>query len=226
MIRSSSFFLILLLAPLIQADDQYYYTYFTLQDDGNVTCSGNYIESATLELDCENDYCPLGTTVTLTGDVTVGNNGLPSDSASIGLSISGYSISSWDDINMCEYLNGGGCPNAGTYGIEDYSLTLPEPSDSLSAAGSMGMTISVGADITFDTGDTEQCTFKIALVNRNNSYSYSLGYLGMAGFMMFGVATTLGSKRRKVATIQLDGEEREGTYDHFELMPKPQGVQV
>ena len=158
--------------------------------------------------------------------VTVGDNGLPSESASIGLSVSGYSISSWDDINMCEYLKGGGCPDAGTYGISDYSLELPNPSESLSAAGSMGMTISVGADIYFETGESEECTFKIALVNRDNSYSYSLGYLGMAGFMMFGVATTLGIKRRKVATIQLESEDREGTYNHFELMPKAQGVQV
>ena len=72
MIRPS-LLLIILLSPLIVcADDSSsspsYYTYFTLQDDGNVTCSGNYIQSATLELDCENDYCPLGTTVTLTGD--------------------------------------------------------------------------------------------------------------------------------------------------------------
>lgn len=156
--------------------------------------------------------------------VTVGSNGLPSESASIGLSISGYSISSWDDVNMCEYLNGGGCPNEGTYDISDYSLDLPDPSSSLSLAGSMGMSISVGADIYFDTGDYEQCTFTIALVNKTNSYS--MGYIGMAGFMLFGVATTLGIKRRKVATIQLEQDDTEGSHNHFELMPKGKAVRV
>ena len=46
----------------------YHYTYFTLEDGGSVTCSGNYIDSAILELDCDDTFCPLGTTVTLTGD--------------------------------------------------------------------------------------------------------------------------------------------------------------
>ena len=158
--------------------------------------------------------------------VTVGSNGLPSESASIGLSISGYSVYDWEDVNMCEYLNGGGCPNEGDYEISEYSLDLPNPSSSLSMAGSMGMAISVGANIYFDTGDSEQCTFKIALVNRSNSYS--LGYIGMAGFMIFGVATTLGIKRRKVATIQLneEGEDKQATHNHFELMPNERIVQV
>eukprot|EP00526_Cylindrotheca_closterium_P019070 CAMPEP_0113612606 /NCGR_PEP_ID=MMETSP0017_2-20120614/6191_1 /TAXON_ID=2856 /ORGANISM="Cylindrotheca closterium" /LENGTH=223 /DNA_ID=CAMNT_0000521655 /DNA_START=49 /DNA_END=720 /DNA_ORIENTATION=+ /assembly_acc=CAM_ASM_000147 len=223
MIRSA--LLLILFSPLgVHATD--YYTYFTLQDGGNATCNGNYIESATVDLDCDNDYCPLGTTVTLSGDVTVASGGLPSETVSIGLSASGYTIYSLDDVNLCEYLNGGGCPNQGTYSISDYSLDLPDPSSSLNLAGSMGMAISVGAKIYFETGDYEQCTFKIALVNR--STSYSLGYIGMAGFMMFGVATTLGIKRRKVATIQLEEEQpaTDGTYNHFELMPKPQGVQV
>ena len=66
MIRSIVLLLAALLVVSVQADD--YYTYFTLEDGGNVTCSGNYIESAVLELDCDDAYCPLGTTVTLSGD--------------------------------------------------------------------------------------------------------------------------------------------------------------
>ena len=158
----------------------------------------------------------------------VGSNGLPSETASsIGLSISGYSVYDWEDVNMCEYLNGDGCPNAGDYEISEYSLDLPNPSSSLSLAGSMGMAITVGANIYFDSGESEQCTFKIALVNRSNSYS--LGYIGMAGFMIFGVATTVGIKRRKVATIQLNEEgekDTEEAHNHFELMRNERIVQV
>lgn len=87
------------------------------------------------------------------------------------------------------------------------------------------MELTVGAKIYFDSGDTEQCTFKIALVNR--SRGYSMAYIGLAGFMVFGVGTTLGiNKRRKVATIQLQTEETEGSHNHFELMPQERIVQV
>jgi len=220
MIRSV--LLSLLLSPLCVESNQYY-TYFTLRNDGSVTCSGNYIESATLSLDCEDEICPLGTTATLSGDVTVGNSGLPSEVASISLSASSFDIAYLEDLNMCEYLSGADCPDAGTYSISEYSIDLPDPSSSLSLAGSMGMAISVGADIYFDSGEIEQCSFTIALVNQSSGYS--MGYIGMAGFMLFGVGTTLGVKRRKVATIQLD--DTEGTHNHFELMPNEQtSVQV
>jgi len=206
-----------------EASDSYY-TYFTLKNNGYVSCSGDYINSASLELECDEAYCPLGTTITLTGDVTVGSNGLPSESASIDLTVSGFSVYTWDNVNLCESLEGGGCPNQGTYSVPDYSLDLPDPSSSLNLAGSMGMTVSVTTDISFDSGESEKCTFEIALVNRNTGYS--MGYIGMAGFMIFGVATTLGIKRRQVATIQLQDEDTEGAHNNFELMPQERGGQV
>lgn len=147
--------------------------------------------------------------------VTVGSSGLPSEVASISLSVSSFDVANWEDLNLCEYLGGAGCPDAGTYSISEYSINLPDPSSSLSLAGSMGMSVSVGADIYFDNGDFEQCIFSIALVNQNSGYS--MAYIGMAGFMLFGVGTTLGVKRRKVKTIQLD--DAEDTHNHFELMP-------
>jgi hypothetical protein len=90
-------------------------------------------------------------------------------------------------------------------------------------AGSVGIAATVTVDFTFDTGDTEQCSVKVALVNQREGYS--MIYASVVAFAIVGVGTALGIKRnRKVGTIQLD--DTEGSHTNFEMMPNEHIVQV
>jgi hypothetical protein len=141
------------------------------------------------------------------------------------MSISSYNIGSYDDLDLCSYMtsyDGSSCPTASTYALTDVSVPVPSASTAMRIAGSLGIAATVTVDFTFDTGDTEQCSVKVALVNKSEGYSMAYS---VVAFAIVGVGTALGIKRtRKVGTIHLD--ETEGSHTHFEMMPNEQIVQV
>lgn len=118
---------------------------------------------------------------------------------------------------------GSSCPTASTYALTDVSVPVPSASTAMRIAGSVGIAATVTVDFTFDTGDTEQCSVKVALVNQREGYS--MIYASVVAFAIVGVGTALGIKRnRKVGTIQLD--DTEGSHTNFEMMPNEHIVQV
>lgn len=162
----------------------------------------------------------------LTSSVIIGSNDLPSSTASVKLSISNYNVGSYDGLDLCSQMtsyDGSSCPVASTYALSDLSVPIPSANTAMSIAGSMGLSVTVAVEFTFDTGDTEQCSLKVALVNQ--SEGYSVAYASVLAFAIVGVGTALGIKRkRKIGTIQL--EDHEGSQTHFEMMPNERIVQV
>ena len=123
-------------------------------------------------------------------------------------------------VSLCKSLQSDTytCPSAGTYTVDSFDLTLPGDSNSwYSSMNLWGMTVGVTANFDF-SGSYTQCTMNV----KASKYS---GYTLVGGAMVLaGLATVVGLRRRRVATIQLPAEE--GTHSHFEMMTSDAGVRV